>query len=141
MKSFLDSLQQRRSKARRFQIWSICLLVLIILSTLIAFLAQTARRPSEKFVSVSFVRTNVFGTAIPAISIELSNRMSFNLNYWIVPEVDGNRATLLTSVVIYRTYSGNSLTAHSQRRELLLQKRVRPEVHILWQYWGNRRWR
>src|SRR5260221_3392934 len=77
---------QDAPKARRFLIWSICFLVLIILSTFTIFLAQVTKGPSEPFVSATLSRTNVFG-ANKAISIQVSNEMSFNVGYWIDEEV------------------------------------------------------
>ena len=42
-----------------------------------------ARRPSEPFVSVNVVGTNAFGSEVHAITIAVTNRMSFNVDYWI----------------------------------------------------------
>ena len=74
------------SKARRFRIWGFCLLMLVVVSVSILFVARVARSPSEPFVSVSFVRTNMFPPDIEAISIEVSNRMSFDVSCWVYTE-------------------------------------------------------
>ena len=100
-------------KPRRFRILGICLLLFVIGSVLI--LVHLASRPSEPFVSVNFIRTNVFGTN--AISIELSNRMSFNLSYWI--EADVSNPEMVRSHLA--NTSSNLLKPHSQKRELLLE--------------------
>jgi len=75
------------------------------------FVARVAGRPSEPFVSASFGRINIAGS--PAISIELSNRMPFNLNYMIVSELPhrGSRIPVMGN-------NFNSLTAHKQKRQL-----------------------
>jgi len=66
------------SKVRRFKIWSICLLFVVVASASIVFVAYVASSPSEPFVSVSFVRTNTSWS-----SIELSNRTSVDMRCWI----------------------------------------------------------
>ena len=96
---------------RRFRIWSKCFLLVGVISASLVWLFRQPNRPPAPIVSVNFVRTNVFATEIPAISIELSNRMSFNVDYWIIRGVGGN----------YFRYGAKSLKAHSQRREFVLQ--------------------
>jgi len=97
-------------KTRRFRIWSVCI-VIVVVTVSIVFVARVAGRASEPFVSASFGRINIAGS--PAISIELSNRMPFNLNYMIVSELPhrGSRIPVMGN-------NFNSLTAHKQKRQL-----------------------
>jgi hypothetical protein len=119
-------------KSRCFRFWSIGLLMIV--STSVVFVIHIATGPSEPFVSVSFVRTNVFPaifhvTGSPshpvvslsvvktnefphAMKIEVTNRMSFSVDCWIVPEV------LLSEkweAVIIPTKGSYQLAAHSQQ--------------------------
>jgi len=110
-------------KPRRFRIWISCIL-LLVLSASVMFVSGVGRQHSEPFVSVSFIRTNVFGTN--AISVELINRMSFNLSYWIEADVsipEMNRSRLAN-------YSSNLLTPYSQRNELLLEPSDGMRLHV-----------
>ena len=110
-------------KARRFRICIICILIVILLA-FIVFVAHLANHPSRPFVSVSFARTNLDSGRLPAISIELSNTMLFSAKYWITAIGFGNRIIEVSSSFSRSSFAGyndNSLTAHSQRRELLLQ--------------------
>ena len=94
---------------RRFWIWSICLLIVVV-SAPIVFVIRVARQPSEPFISVSVVRTNMyerFGFPDKFI-IEVSNKMSFNVNYWIEEQ-------MLPSAE-WISWGGHSLAGHSQNR-------------------------
>ncbi len=119
-------------KTRHFTVWSICLLFVVV-SASIVFVGHVASGPSEPFVSVSFVRTNVFPAiahvtessrpfvslslvntnVFPhAMKIEVTNKTSFSVDYWIVPEV------LLSGKwepVIGPITGPYQLAAHSQR--------------------------
>jgi len=79
-------------KTRRFRILTICLLLFVVVSACIAFLASLASRPSEQFLSLKFVRvpdssreTSGFSTGM--LQLQVSNRMSFNVNYRIAAEI------------------------------------------------------
>jgi hypothetical protein len=98
--------------------------MIVLVAASIVFVVRAARGPSEPFISISFARTNVFGTN--AISIELSNRMSFNLSYWIEADVsipEMNRSRLAN-------YSSNLLPPHSQRNEMLLEPSDGMRLHV-----------
>ena len=97
---------------RRFRIWTISLLVVGV-SASILFVVRVASRPSEPYVSVSFIKTTelltneVVGTVYQKGIIQVSNRMDFDLRYMVGQETP-HRAALM----------GNSLTAHEQKQFL-----------------------
>jgi hypothetical protein len=108
-------------KNRRFRIWGACLIVLLSAFTL--FVTHVASRPSEPFVSVRFGQTNLSGT--PVFSIEVSNRMSFNVDYFIVAEELRSETGVTKNGWLYGTYRGTyrtgySITGHAQKREALI---------------------
>jgi len=116
------------SKVRRFKIWSICLLF-VVASASIVFVAHVAKSPSEPFVSVKIDNTtNTFGTDMKAISIQLSNRMSFNVSYWIVAELlqDGK----WVPVTSFPRNNAYSLIAHSQKSRFLLESAEKVRFYV-----------
>ena len=74
---------------------------------------RVARRPVEPFVSVSFDSQTFYG--IPGISIEVSNRMSFNVNYW----VESWNSPMESQRRIDNHNFSYSLFPHSQSREFV----------------------
>jgi len=64
---------------RRFRIWGLGLLIVFALASTV-FVIRVARQPSEPFISVSFDHTYP-----PVISIEVSNRISFDVDCWLEP--------------------------------------------------------
>jgi len=100
-------------KTRRFQIWSIGLLIVVV-SVSIVFVAHVAKSPSEPFVSVSFVRTNTSWS-----SIELSNRTSVDMWCWIgMPLAKTGVTNQEIAIVTFGTGSF-LLPAHSHQSELV----------------------
>src|SRR5438876_8862122 len=101
-------------KARHFRIWSICVLIFVVVSASLVFLNHLLRRPSEpfvsvKFVSVKFVPTNVEdrpwkvglagGNPMDLTCIEVSNRMSFDVFYWIEVLHSGQTNEIYHSII------------------------------------------
>ena len=68
----------------RFRAWGICVFIAVLLVSIL-FVGRVARQAPKPYVSVRFGSTNFFG--FPAISIEVSNKMSFNVNCSIEPQV------------------------------------------------------
>jgi len=64
-----------------FRVWGVFFLSVGVISAFVLFVVYLPKRSSEPFVSVNFVPTNCFGREF--ISVEVSNRMSFNLTTWI----------------------------------------------------------
>jgi len=107
-------------KARHF--WMGVLLV-VATSASVVVMFRLPKRLSEPFVSVSIVDTNV---CPQAMKIEVSNRMSFNLTYWITDERAVNKylgryagpivnKSLGAGSSVLNSYS---LAAHSQTTSL-----------------------
>jgi len=123
-------------KARLFRIWAICPLI-VVLSASILFV-HLERQPSEPFISVSLGRTNLFGTGMQGISIEVSNRMSFNVNYWIEAELAEElppRGWSTGTGSVSGSYRGNisssySIAAHSQKREMFIGMPERTNYYV-----------
>ncbi len=102
--------------SRRFKICSICLLIVVV-SASILFIAHLARQVPEPFVSIRFALTNVSGTQ--AHSLDVSNRMSFNVDY-LIDTTEG--ATVMQPNAFFfgsRFRYSSSLGAHSQKREII----------------------
>jgi hypothetical protein len=132
-------LSEDAPKARRFKICAICLLIFFIVSAFVVFVIRLARQPLEPFISVSLGRTNFFGgeTNRQAVSIELTNTMSFNVNYLI--ETKGLHSGLITqirdsplTVGASRRYSC-SLSAHSHRLDYIFNPSDGLKVHVSYQ--------
>ncbi len=116
-------------KPRRFRFWAICLLIVVV-SACIVFVIEVGKESSEPFISANIVhRENLVGDA-QLISIEVSNKMSFNVNYSIVVEVK-EKVVSGTSGMIARGVSGTylygftnmldySITGHAQKREVIM---------------------
>ena len=113
-------------KSRRFRIWSICLLIVIIGSAF--FLLYKASRPSEPWVSVNFIVTTNYveesnidsdevSNNVSIVTIQVSNRMSFNVECLILADVlrrgPEPYGTVLVGGQLY------SIGARSQRSEVL----------------------
>jgi hypothetical protein len=107
-------------KSRRFRIWTVCLLVLVIGSAF--FLTN---RPSQPWVSANFtVMTNYLdGSYLDSkgfthnesmVTMQVSNRMSFNVEYLILADVKGLTKTYANTQVGERY----SIAAHSQSCEV-----------------------
>jgi len=104
---------------RRFKIGGICLLIVFALASTV-FVVRVASRPSEPFLSVKLVRTNLLvggsvWTNKEAITIELSNRMSFTVNYW----VESWNSPMESQRRIDNHNFSSSLFPHSQSREFV----------------------
>jgi len=101
---------------RRFKIWSICLFIVAV-SASVVFVIHVGRQPSEPFLLVSFsVSTNVSGNQhFPVTSIQVSNRMSFNVNYW----VESWNSPMESQRRIDNHNFSSSLFPHSQSREFV----------------------
>src|SRR4051812_7465033 len=99
------------SKTRRFKILAICLLIVV---TSVLFVAHVARPPSASFISVKFVRSKFHPDTI---SIELSNRMSFNLEY----EILGKEMHSEKSVPARGRLGLFTLGAHAYEREFITE--------------------
>jgi len=108
----------------RFRIWAICLLI-VFASAFTVFVSHVARSRSEPpYVSVSFVHTNISDK--PALSIEVSNRMSFNLNCDIAiayPE---------SSVPLPLLHTNGAIAVHSQMNVGLSQPPKGTKVYVLY---------
>jgi hypothetical protein len=98
------------SKARRFRFWIICILLFVIGSGYTLYVT----RPSEPSISVSFVRTNVFGTPFRSSVIQVSNRMSFTVNCWFKPELERSGGEWVGAETPEVYYHIGSLAAHAQ---------------------------
>jgi len=90
-------------KSRRFRLWSICVLIVAV-SASIVFVIRVARQPSEPFISVNCVRTNLFN--LEAISMEVTNRMSFDVSFWTVAETE-------SKVILYGEHRTYKIPAHT----------------------------
>src|SRR5690242_14796250 len=100
-------------KSRRFMIWGVCLLILVV-SASIVFVAHVAKSPSEPFVSVSFIRTNTLWS-----SIELSNRTSVDMWCWIGMPLPKNGVTNQEIGIVTFGTGSFLLPAHSHQSELV----------------------
>jgi len=125
-------------KPRRFQLWVIYFLMLVVLSVSILFVARVASRPSEPYVSVNLVRTNMFPTEIEAISIELSNRMSFDVSCWVYTEPSDSikppTATMLVLTAIPAQMTSNFVAGPYGKPTLFVsyQRKLKPaELTVL----------
>jgi len=113
-------------KTRRFWIWSVCLLIVVLSASML--FVHLERQPSKPFISLSLGRTNLFGTSMQGVGIEVSNRMSFNVNYWIeaeLAEVLPSRGWSTGTGSVSGSYRANisssySIEAHSQKREIFI---------------------
>ena len=121
-------------KSRRFRIWAISFFIVFALAPTV-FVIRVASRPSEPFILVNFGSTEFYGA--PAIRIEVSNRMSFNVNCSIEPEVLGS-GKWVSAVA----FSGNSvplrlnssLTAHSEKKhEFYGVQGTRVRLHVAYE--------
>jgi hypothetical protein len=110
-----NMLSKETSKTRRFRIWAICLLLFVVVS--VCIIAHLSSRPSEPFVSVSFVRTNTSWT-----SIELSNRTSVDMRCWTgIPLAKTGVTNQQIAIVPFGTGSF-LLPAHSRQSELVVMR-------------------
>jgi hypothetical protein len=73
-------------KKRSFWIWFICILISIVLASIV-FVVRVNGSPSQPFVSVKFSVTNVFLYNARELRIQVTNRMFFNVSYFIEAEV------------------------------------------------------
>jgi len=128
--------------ARRFRIWAICLLIVVV-SASILFVAHLAKLASEPFLSVSFLnrktvpRPGLHGTwgldervtSIQVITLQVTNRTSFDGSYCIESQaiVSGKWESVMGSSddtsfssrpLFFASYG--SLAAHSQTSVSLL---------------------
>jgi len=102
---------------RGFRIWGLGLLIVFALASIVLFI-RLASRPSEPFISVSLVHTNVVWTDTPLIRIEVTNKIALDVDCWLEP------TELLWSGKWVPVTSDSSgffrinyfLKAHSQRR-------------------------
>jgi len=117
-------LSKEAPKPRRFRIWGICILILIILSVIIVI--QVARSPPEPPLSVSFVRVpNISPDGKGMIYLQVSNRMSFNAYFSTVAEAfRSNKWVHVASADGANGY----LTAHSSQRFTFSSEEVRLRV-------------
>jgi len=109
-------------KSRHFRIWAIGLFIVVV-SVSIVFV-HLGKSPSEPFVSVSIATTNAYPgnpSVLQTFSIEVSNKMSFNVNFWIEAE-EGNWL-----------YGISSLAAHSQKRVILLEPKEGVKLSVSYQ--------
>jgi len=97
------------SSAQKRRIWSICLLIVFALASIVLVI-RVARQPSEPVVSINVVYREYLVNDAGLIIIEVSNKMSFNVNYSIVIEVKEAR---FTNMMFY------SITGHAQKREFI----------------------
>ena len=70
-------------KTPRFRIWVTSLLLVVVSGTVFGVRVE---KSSSKFLSVNFVRTNEPGSDTERISISVSNRMPFSVDYWTTGE-------------------------------------------------------
>jgi len=125
-------------KPRRFRLWVIYFLMLAVLLVSILFVARVASRPSEPYVSVNLVRTNMFPTDIEAIIIELSNRMSFDVSCWVYTEPSDSikppTATMLVLTPIPAHMTSNFIAGAYGKPTLFVsyQRKLKPaELTVL----------
>ena len=130
-------------KARRFKIWGLCLLIVVV-SASIVFVFRLVSRPSEPFVTAHCVLTTIIFEMkpTPAISIELSNRMSFDVHYWVMLQTSNQVTNRVTDMLgggygfscewvnILRPYGRDSLVSHIPpervRLYIVYMRRLKP---------------
>ena len=127
-------LSKEAPKARRFRTWSICLLVVVISASSVLVIHLGTRR-SEPFISVNLVRTNVFGTTIEATNMELSNRMSFDVRYWVEAEpldpIDSETGMLGSSkLYLLATSSALEIPAHTKTTNFIIEPYAKLKLSV-----------
>jgi hypothetical protein len=104
-------------KTRRFRIWVIGLLIIVV-AACIVLVIRLARTPSEPFVSVDLISRRTIPRGgefadLEVIGLQVSNRMSFNANYWVGAQVSEPNEW------VRRVPVAGPLTPHSQTNVFL----------------------